>query len=232
MPCKVDRSYTSSDSYRQRIYPDILTLPIEPTSAELAALDQLYRRTTKSADTLQDLTSADSDLQKHLQTLIAISNARTADESLSTSSGRNPPPKSRQQKRIAETEARESPAPSPSVEIPVTKLNRVKHGGSVVRSTSTNSVNQQREAATPTLIKTEDGAAATAASASTVGLTGTSAESSGQFVIGAEVVYKHNKKQHGVEGEGIQCIIKTIVGEGLKKRYLFPHLPLALLSFR
>ncbi|EDN04773.1 hypothetical protein HCAG_08435 [Histoplasma mississippiense (nom. inval.)] len=34
-----------------------------------------------------------------------------------------------------------------------------------------------------------------------------------------EVVFKHNKKQQGVEGEGIQCIIKSIAGEGHKKRY-------------
>jgi SAGA-associated factor 29 len=33
------------------------------------------------------------------------------------------------------------------------------------------------------------------------------------------VVYKHNKKQ-GAEGEGIQCIIKSIYGDGYKKKYL------------
>ena len=48
---------------------------------------------------------------------------------------------------------------------------------------------------------------------------GTIAERSGQLVIGAEVVYKHNKKQ-GAEGEGIQCIIKSIYGDGYKKKYL------------
>ena len=47
---------------------------------------------------------------------------------------------------------------------------------------------------------------------------GTIAERSGQLVIGAEVVFKHNKNKQGVEGEGIQCIIKNITGEGPKKR--------------
>lgn len=50
------------------------------------------------------------------------------------------------------------------------------------------------------------------------GTKGTVAEKDGQLFVGAEVVFKHNKKQHGMEGEGIQCNIKSITGEGNKKR--------------
>lgn len=55
---------------------------------------------------------------------------------------------------------------------------------------------------------------------------GTIAERSGQFVVGAEVVFKHNKNRQGVEGEGIQCIIKSITGDGYKKRYSHTHIQL------
>lgn len=70
---------------------------------------------------------------------------------------------------------------------------------------------QAREARDSVSVKIEEG---------TEAVKGTTAEKSGQFVIGAEVVFKHNKKQHGVEGEGIQCIIKNVSGEGSKKRYM------------
>jgi hypothetical protein len=48
----------------------------------------------------------------------------------------------------------------------------------------------------------------------------TPAERNGQLAVGAEVVFKHNKNKQGVEGEGIQCIIKGITGEGNKKRWV------------
>ncbi|KAJ6180970.1 hypothetical protein N7519_011431 [Penicillium mononematosum] len=51
------------------------------------------------------------------------------------------------------------------------------------------------------------------------GTKGTAAERSGLLVVGAEVVFKHNKNKQGVEGEGIQCIIKAVSGDGPKKRY-------------
>lgn len=84
------------------------------------------------------------------------------------------------------------------------KLNRLK--GSTHRSASVSS-NQAREGSSS---KGDDGAE---------GTKGAAAERTGQFFVGAEVVFKHNKKQHGVEGEGIQCIIKNIAGDGNKRRY-------------
>ncbi|KAH8698503.1 SGF29 tudor-like domain-containing protein [Talaromyces proteolyticus] len=87
------------------------------------------------------------------------------------------------------------------------KLNRVK--GSTQRSSSVSSAGHARDTRDSVSVKLEEGAE---------GAKGTVAERSGQFVIGAEVVYKHKNKQ-GVEGEGIQCIIKSISGDGTKKRY-------------
>jgi SAGA-associated factor 29 len=66
-----------------------------------------------------------------------------------------------------------------------------------------------RETREAVSVKVEEGAE---------GVKGTVAERSGQFVIGAEVVYRHRHKQ-SAEGEGIQCIIKNISGDGTKKRY-------------
>lgn len=90
------------------------------------------------------------------------------------------------------------------------KLNRVK--GSVQRSSSVSSAHtrdgRDRDGVS---VKLEEGSESTK---------GTIAERSGHFVVGAEVVFKHNKNKMGVEGEGIQCIIKSITGEGLKKRYV------------
>lgn len=39
---------------------------------------------------------------------------------------------------------------------------------------------------------------------------GVRAEREGQFVVGAEVFYRHPKGALNVEGEGIQCIIKKV----------------------
>lgn len=90
-------------------------------------------------------------------------------------------------KRKVETDA-ESPGPSSA---PVSdKVGHLK--GSANRSTSVAS-SQPREV--------EPSAAA---------------DKSGALFVGTEVVFKH-KKQHGMEGEGIQCIVKNISGEGSKK---------------
>jgi len=89
------------------------------------------------------------------------------------------------------------------------KLNRVK--GSVQRSSSVSSAHTRHGRDRDSVsVKLEDASESTR---------GAIAERSGHFVVGAEVVFKHNKNKMGVEGEGIQCIIKSITGEGPKKRY-------------
>lgn len=118
-------------------------------------------------------------------------------------------PKSRKKRNEIDSSAIDSPGPSA---VPVSdKLNRVK--GSVQRSASVSSTQARdgRDGRDGVSVKIEEG---------TEGAKGTLAERSGQLVIGAEVVFKHNKNKQGVEGEGIQCIIKGISGEGHKKRYV------------
>ncbi|EEA25653.1 hypothetical protein EYB25_002898 [Talaromyces marneffei] len=88
------------------------------------------------------------------------------------------------------------------------KLNRVK--GSTQRSSSVSSSGHAKDSRDSVSVKLEEVAEGAAK--------GTIAERNGQFVIGAEVVYKHKSKQ-GAEGEGIQCIIKNIYGDGYKKKY-------------
>lgn len=115
--------------------------------------------------------------------------------------------KSRKKKNEADGSATDSPAP-PNASVP-DKLSRVK--GSVQRSTSVpGQARENREGRENVIVKVEEG---------TEGAKGTAAERNGLLVIGAEVVFKHNKNKQGIEGEGIQCIIKNITGEGTKKRY-------------
>jgi SAGA-associated factor 29 len=109
---------------------------------------------------------------------------------------------------------------------PPDKLNRVK--GSVQRSSSVSSAptrdGRDRDGVS---VKLEDAAAAAAAAGAAAAAAdpppakGPLTDRLAHFVIGAEVVFKHNKNKQGVEGEGIQCIIKSITGDGPKKRCVF-----------
>lgn len=110
----------------------------------------------------------------------------------------------------------DSPGPSPSVPAAATtdKVNRVK--GSFQRSASVSSTQTRLKAEDrerdSVAVKVEDGGAEGVKSTSL-------AERDRQFFVGAEVVFRHNKKQPGTEGDGIQCIIKGIIGDGPKKKY-------------
>lgn len=85
------------------------------------------------------------------------------------------------------------------------KFTRVK--SSANRSSSVSSSGHARDGGS---VKAEDGADGAKGSAA--------GDRTGQLVVGAEVVFKHNKNKQGVEGEGIQCIIKGISGDGSKRR--------------
>lgn len=135
-----------------------------------------------------------ADVIKNLEILIALRSASEADPQ--TRAG----PTGKPRKRKTETDTPVADSPTTSI---ADKLNRLK--SSTHRSASVSS-SQAREAVS---VKSEDGGESTKI---------TAAEKSGHLFVGAEVVFKHNKKQQGVEGEGIQCIIKSIAGEGHKKR--------------
>lgn len=184
-----------------------LALNAEPTLAEHNQLDSLYRQLLKlSEEERAILQDEPSDVIKNLGLLTALRSASEAEAPLSRLASL---PKFRKKRNETDGSAAESPGPSATSASD--KLNRVK--GTAQRSSSVSS-NQPRDARDSVTVKVEEGAEPTK---------GTIAERSGQLVIGAEVVFKHNKNKQGVEGEGIQCIIKGISGDGHKKRYIHPQ---------
>lgn len=141
------------------------------------------------------------DVLKNLQLLTALRQASEAEAPGNRTASLS---KSRKKKGEVDGSSTESPGPSGAVS---DKVTRVK--GAAPRSASVSSA-QGREPRDSVTVKIEEGSE---------GTKGTIAERSGQLVVGAEVVFKHSKNKQGIEGEGIQCIIKTISGEGHRKRY-------------
>ncbi|KAF3482533.1 uncharacterized protein GIQ15_05292 [Arthroderma uncinatum] len=160
-------------------------------------LDSLHRQQLKlSEEERTILQDEPADVTKNLGILIALRSASEADPQ-SRSISQN---KSRKRKGDVDLTSTESPGPSSSGVSD--KLNRIK--STTQRSTSVSSSQRENTASL------DNGAEGARPSAT---------EKGDQLVPGAEVVFKHNKKQQGIEGEGIQCIIKNITGEGSKRRY-------------
>ena len=158
-------------------------------------LDNLYRQVAKLCDEERAILQDEpSDVIKNLGLLTALRQASEAEAPQHRISSLQKPRKKR-------NESDDSPAPE------IKASSRIK--GGVQRSASV--LSQGRESRDSVSIKAEEG---TESSKST---TATS-ERNGHLVIGAEVVFKHNKNKQGIEGEGIQCIIKGISGEGSKRR--------------
>ena len=147
-----------------------------------------------------------SDVIKNLGLLTALRQASEAEAPLARATALS---KSRKKRNDMDSSATDSPGPSGAVGSD--KASRIK--GGVQRSTSVSSTQARegRDSRDSVSVKAEEG---------TEGTKGTQAERSGILSIGAEVVFKHNKNKQGVEGEGIQCIIKQISGDGQKKRYV------------
>ncbi|GES59243.1 SAGA complex component [Aspergillus terreus] len=176
-----------------------------PTLTEHNQLDSLYRQMLKLCeDERAILQDEPSDVIKNLGLLTALRQASEAEAPQNRAAALS---KSRKKRNDLDGSATESPGPSgPSLS---DKVSRSK--GGTQRSTSVSSAQARdgRDSRDSVVVKVEEG---------TEGTKGTMAERSGQLVVGAEVVFKHNKKQ-GFEGEGIQCIIKSISGDGNKRRY-------------
>lgn len=140
----------------------------------------------------QLLTEEPADIIRNLEILIAL---KKADEGGAREAQPRQPiiNKSRNQKKRLDDDllvSADSPGPSPGVA--PEKMNRIKSSG---RSQS-----MSREPKEPAPKVTED------------------SKSSDLFTVGAEVVYKHNKK-NGADGEGYLYTIKALHGEGPKRRY-------------
>lgn len=198
---------TVSRLFLSSLYYDDNSNITEPTLADINQLDGWYRQVLKlSEEEKAILLEEPSDVIKNLGLLTALRSASEAETSISRATSL---PKSSKQSFARDGTAGHAATASNSALLP-DKLNRVK--GSTQRSSSVSSSGHAKEGRDSVSVKLEDVAEGAAK--------GTIAERSGQLVIGAEVVYKHNKKQ-GAEGEGIQCIIKSIYGDGYKKKYLY-----------
>ncbi|EED21526.1 SAGA complex component (Sgf29), putative [Talaromyces stipitatus ATCC 10500] len=174
----------------------------KPLLAEINQLDSWYRQVLKlSEEEKAILLEEPSDVIKNLGLLTALRSASEAETTISRAASL---PKSSKQ-----SIARDGTASHASNSALLSdKLSRVK--GSAQRSSSVSSSGHAKDGRDSVSVKLEEGVEAAK---------GAVAERSGQFFIGAEVVFKHSKNRQGVEGEGIQCIIKGISGEGYKKRY-------------
>uniref|UniRef100_A0A093UXF9 SAGA-associated factor 29 n=1 Tax=Talaromyces marneffei PM1 TaxID=1077442 RepID=A0A093UXF9_TALMA len=178
----------------------------KPTLVEINQLDSWYRQVLKlSEEEKAILLEEPSDVIKNLGLLTALRSASEAETTISRAASL---PKSSKQSFARDGTASHAATASNSALLP-DKLNRVK--GSTQRSSSVSSSGHAKDSRDSVSVKLEEVAEGAAK--------GTIAERNGQFVIGAEVVYKHKSKQ-GAEGEGIQCIIKNIYGDGYKKKYL------------
>ncbi|EEA25652.1 hypothetical protein TMatcc_006120 [Talaromyces marneffei ATCC 18224] len=177
----------------------------KPTLVEINQLDSWYRQVLKlSEEEKAILLEEPSDVIKNLGLLTALRSASEAETTISRAASL---PKSSKQSFARDGTASHAATASNSALLP-DKLNRVK--GSTQRSSSVSSSGHAKDSRDSVSVKLEEVAEGAAK--------GTIAERNGQFVIGAEVVYKHKSKQ-GAEGEGIQCIIKNIYGDGYKKKY-------------
>ncbi|PYH79151.1 hypothetical protein BO82DRAFT_315881 [Aspergillus uvarum CBS 121591] len=177
----------------------------KPTLNEHNQLDSLYRQMAKLCEEERAILQDEpSDVIKNLGLLTALRQASEAEAPQNRAASLS---KSRKKRNEMDGSATDSPGPSNNSLSD--KASRVK--GGIQRSTSVSS-SQAREGRDHPIvqIKVEEGSE---------GAKGTLAERNGHLVVGAEVVFKHNKNKQGVEGEGIQCIIKGITGDGLKKRY-------------
>ncbi|KAE8380506.1 SGF29 tudor-like domain-containing protein [Aspergillus bertholletiae] len=177
----------------------------KPSLHEHNQLDSLYRQMLKLCeDEKAILQDEPSDVIKNLGLLTALRQASEAEAPLNRAAALG---KSRKKRNDVDGSATDSPGPS-GASLP-DKAVRIKGGIQRGSSVSSNQARDSRDSR-DVHVKVEEGAE---------GTKGTLAERNGHLVVGAEVVFKHNKNKQGVEGEGIQCIIKGISGDGHKKRY-------------
>ncbi|KAJ5752669.1 hypothetical protein N7520_009586 [Penicillium odoratum] len=173
----------------------------KPTMTEHDQLDTWLRQSQKLSEEERSIMMDEPcDVIKNLELLTALRKASEAEAPPNRSSALS---KSRKKRSDMESSATDSPGASG-----VDKSSRSK--GTVPRSASVSSTQAREGRNDGVAVKIEEGSE---------GTKGTVAERSGLLVVGAQVVFKHNKKQQGVEGEGIQCIIKNISGDGHKKRW-------------
>ena len=169
--------------------------------AEHDQLDSWLRLSQKlSEDERAIMQDEPCDVIKNLELLTALRKASEAEAPPHRSTSFN---KSRKKRNELEGSVTDSPSASGA-----DKTARSK--GIIPRSASVSSQAREGGRQDNIMVKIEEGPSE--------GTKGTVAERSGLLVVGAQVVFKHNKNKQGVEGEGIQCIIKAVNGDGPKRR--------------
>ncbi|KAJ5553956.1 hypothetical protein N7513_003915 [Penicillium frequentans] len=169
----------------------------KPTMTEHDQLDTWLRQSQKLSEEERSIMMDEPcDVIKNLELLTALRKASEAEAPPNRSSALS---KSRKKGRIWRVRR---------LILLVPRSSRSK--GIVPRSASVSSTQAREGRSEGVAVKIEEGSE---------GTKGTVAERSGLLVVGAQVVFKHNKNKQGVEGEGIQCIIKNISGDGHKKRW-------------
>ena len=165
-------------------------------------LDKWLRQSQKLSEEERSIMQEEPcDVIKNLELLTALRKASEAEAPSNRSAALS---KSRKKRSEMESSATDSASASGG-----DKSGRPK--GAVPRSMSVSS-NHTRDGRNDGIaVKVEEGSE---------GAKGTMAERSGLLGVGALVVFKHSKNKQGVEGEGIQCIIKNISGDGSKKKYV------------
>ncbi|KAI9680692.1 MAG: SAGA HAT/Core module component [Caeruleum heppii] len=176
------------------------------TVRDIDALQGLYREGLKLAEEEQKILKEDPNgAIQNISILTALRTASEIDLPRSTTALK---PRNPKRAKLDSDSVIETPAASPSV-TSVSSHPRLK--GSSGRSGSVSSV--VKEGKEPAG-KVDDGGLNTGAES----VKGTSAEKAGVLVKNADVAYKQSKIK-GVEGEWIQCIIISVIGDGKNKRY-------------
>ena len=174
-----------------------------PSVREIDTLQDLYREGLKLAEEEQKILKEDPN--GAIQNIGILTALRTASEIDVPRTSNALKPRNPKRTKLDTDIAVDSPAPSPSVISTGPGHPRLK--GSTGRSGSVSSIIRDVKDAT---LKMDDGLLLD-------GAKGNSAEKAGLLVKNAEVAYKQSKSK-GVEGEWIQCIIISVIGEGKQKR--------------
>ena len=180
---------------------------LAPSVREIDTLQDLYREGLKLAEEEQKILKEDPN--GAIQNIGILNALRTASEIDPPRGSTALKPRNPKRTKMDNDVGVESPAPSPSI-ASSTGHSRLK--GSTGRSASVSSVAKDGR---DTAIKVEEGGL----NGGVESMKGTNAEKAGLLVKDAEVAYKQSKAK-GFEGEGIQCIIISVLGEGKQKRYV------------
>ncbi|KAJ5901932.1 hypothetical protein N7495_002460 [Penicillium taxi] len=171
----------------------------KPTMTDHDQLDTWLRQSQKlSQEERSIMLDEPCDVIKNLELLTALRKASEAEAPANRSIALS---KSRKKRTDIESSTTDSTSISGADK---------RSKGTIPRSMSVSSNNPREGRNENVTVKIEEGSE---------GAKGAVAERSGHLIVGAQVVFKHNKNKQGVEGEGIQCIIKHITGDGHKKRW-------------